>query len=109
MNERDKNEGYFRPVSGFPGNTFNFHHPVMDFRHFQLKQALDQAGMGAGYQNLRSLRCFLDFNNVCFDSISRMIDFTGHLLIVAQNRFRFTQVDKHGSPHHAGNHSCDDV
>ena len=47
-------DGHLGAAAGLPGDGLHLHGAVIDLGDFQLEQALDQAGMGPGNENLRA-------------------------------------------------------
>src|SRR5690606_5828983 len=80
-------------VSGFPGYGFNLHDAVVDLGHFQLKQALEQPGVGAGNHHLGAFGRLADLGDVHLDTGARLVGLARHLLAGHQHRLDAAQVD----------------
>ena len=83
------------------GNGLDLHNAALNFRHFQLEQALDQTRMDTGHADLRAvLRARTrqtairdDFQHVDLEALARRIHIGRHLLARFEHAFGLAQLN----------------
>ena len=81
----------------------------MDFRHFQLKQTAQQAGMRPRQHDLRSFGQFFHFDDICLDSFAITVRLATDLFGRRQYRFGFAEIDEYLPLFDPLNHTGHDV
>jgi len=71
----------------------DLHDAGLNLRHFQLKESLDEAGMRAADQNLRSFAVLTHFEHIDLDAVVVLIGFAGNHLVRGQDTVRFAELD----------------
>ena len=78
--------------AGLAGRGANLHGAVVDFRHFHLKQALHQHGVGARNDDLRAFGGAVHRANHHAQTIAQIVGFQSRLLALGQARFGAAHV-----------------
>src|SRR5207249_210263 len=76
-------------------NALDFNRAVIDLGHFELEKFDHEPWVGAGQDDLRSVRTLLDGLNITADALADLIFLSGHALAVGQQGLIFHQVNNH--------------
>ena len=86
--------GHLRAVAGLAGAGLDLDDAVADLGHLQLEQALDEARVGAGHDDLRALGRAPDLDDVRLQPGAGLGPLEGHLLGLGQQRLDLAQVEQ---------------
>ncbi len=87
-------DGHLRAVAGLAGAGLDLDDTVADLGHLQLEQALDEAGVRAGDDDLRALGRAADLDDVGLQAGAGLGPLEGHLLGLGQQRLDLAQVEQ---------------
>ena len=97
------------PETRLPGDALDFNRAVVDFRHLELEQLDDKVRVGAGQDDFRAVRAFLDRLDVAADPLAHLVFLGRHALAVGQQGLVLAQVHDHVRPVEAPHRAADDV
>ncbi len=79
---------HFGTAASLTSDGTNFHHAVVDFRHFHLEQTANQTVVGSGNQHLSTPGTAANLHHVDLDAVSLPIAFPRYLFFCSQQCFR---------------------
>ena len=88
---------HFTAVPGFPGDCLDFHHPVVDFRHFYFEEPAKHIFMAARNQYLRAFGGVANTEDVHLGPLAFAVALGRHLLLVGQNGLGPAKVQSDGA------------
>ena len=101
---------YLAAKAGVPGDGFDFHGAVIDFRHFNLKEAFQHIPVAAGNQDFRAFGPVPHIQHIDLDALPLLVALGRHLLLRGHNGLGPAQVQVHGAVgFHLFHHAGDDV
>ena len=98
--------------AGLAADGLDFHGAVVDLRHFQLEQALDQTRMGAADHDAGAAFAADDVHDVDLQGLALGVDLAGDLLVAGQDGLAaLAQIKGHDALFvvHAGNGGLNDI
>ena len=100
-------DGYLAAKAGVPGNGFDFHGAVINFRHFNLKEPFQHIPVAAGNQDFRAFVALPHIQHIDLDALPLLVALRRHLLLGGHQGLGPAQVQVHRAVgfrlfHHAG-------
>ena len=101
---------HLAPLSRLPRDGLDLDHAVVNFRHLNLKKALEHILVTSGNQDCRPLGGGPHIQHVNLESLALLVPFGGHLLLWRHDRVGPSQVQGHGATVlHVFNYAGDNI